>query len=584
MNVTWQGVFPAATTQFQPDQALDLPATMAHIGKMIDAGIHGLIMLGTVGENCSLLYEEKLEVLRATVRHVGGRLPVLSGVAECSTALACRFAADAQKLGVDGLMVLPAMVYKSDPRETIAHFRAVARATSLPIMVYNNPVSYSVDITPEMFVELADQANLVAIKESSENVRRITDLKNLCGDRYILFCGVDDLVLESILLGATGWVSGLVNAFPAENRLLWDLATAGRWDEAREVYRWYTPLLHLDTHVKLVQYIKLAQQECGLGSELVRAPRLTLVGEERERVLAIIRHGIATRPGKVQIRTIVTLLAGSTGGSQNVQSRISVIDTHTGGEPTRIVTAGGPDLGSGTMAERLAVFRDRHDTFRSAVVNEPRGSDVMVGAILLPPVDPECVAGVIFFNNIGYLGMCGHGTIGVAVALAYLGRIGPGSHRLETPVGRVTITLEGPNTVTIDNVDSYRLAKDVSVTCPGSRRYVGDVAWGGNWFFLVHDHGETLSDANVERLTEVTWRIRQALTAAGITGTEGAEIDHIELFGPPDRARRRQQELRPLPRQGLRPFALRHGHQCQARVLDRRRQAWPRAASGGRRA
>ena len=163
-------------------------------------------------------------------------------------------------------------------------------------MVYNNPVSYSVDVTPEMFVELADQPNLVAIKESSENVRRITDLKILCGDRYLLFCGVDDLVLESMVLGARGWVSGLVNAFPAENRLLWDLATAGRWDEAREVYRWYTPLLHLDTHVKLVQYIKLAQQECGLGSERVRAPRLTLVGDEREQVLAIIRRGIASRP------------------------------------------------------------------------------------------------------------------------------------------------------------------------------------------------------------------------------------------------------------------------------------------------
>ncbi len=191
-------------------------------------------------------------------------------------------------------MVLPAMVYKSDPRETIAHYRSVARATDLPIMVYNNPVSYGVDITPEMFVDLGDEPKLVAIKESSENVRRITDLRNACGDRYILFCGVDDLVLESLLLGATGWVSGLVNAFPAENRLLWDLARAGRWDEARAVYRWYTPLLHLDTHVKLVQYIKLAQQECGLGSEMVRAPRLTLEGEERERVLAIIRRSIAT--------------------------------------------------------------------------------------------------------------------------------------------------------------------------------------------------------------------------------------------------------------------------------------------------
>jgi 1-pyrroline-4-hydroxy-2-carboxylate deaminase len=300
MSDAWQGVFPAATTQFQPDEALDLGATMGHVETMIGAGIDGLIMLGTVGENCSLLYGEKLEILRATVEQVARRVPVLTGVAEYSTSLACRFAEDAQRIGVDGLMVLPAMVYKSDPRETIAHFRAVARSTSLPIMVYNNPVSYSVDITPEMFVELADEANLVAIKESSENVRRITDLRNRCGDRYILFCGVDDLVLESILLGATGWVSGLVNAFPAENRLLWDLATAGRWDLAREVYRWYTPLLHLDTHVKLVQYIKLAQQECGLGSELVRAPRLPLVGEERERVLAIIRQGIATRPEKAQ--------------------------------------------------------------------------------------------------------------------------------------------------------------------------------------------------------------------------------------------------------------------------------------------
>jgi 4-hydroxyproline epimerase len=216
-----------------------------------------------------------------------------------------------------------------------------------------------------------------------------------------------------------------------------------------------------------------------------------------------------------------------------MQRRISVIDTHTGGEPTRVVVAGGPDLGSGTMAERLAVFRDRYDTFRSAVVNEPRGSDVMVGAILVPPVDPACADGVIFFNNVGYLGMCGHGAIGVAVALAHLGRVGTGSHRLETPVGAVTITLEDRNTVAIDNVESYRLAKDVSVAVPGLRTYRGDVAWGGNWFFLVQDHDETLSVSNVERLTDVTWRIRQALTAQGITGTAGGEIDHIELFGPP---------------------------------------------------
>jgi 4-hydroxyproline epimerase len=216
-----------------------------------------------------------------------------------------------------------------------------------------------------------------------------------------------------------------------------------------------------------------------------------------------------------------------------VTRRISVIDTHTGGEPTRVVVSGGPDLGAGTMAERLGVFRARHDDFRSAVVNEPRGSDVMVGAILQPPVDPSCAAGVIFFNNVGYLGMCGHGTMGVAVALGHLGRLGPGSHRLETPVGVVTISLEGRNTVTVDNVESYRLAKDVSVSVPGLRAYSGDVAWSGNWFYLVRDHGETLSLANIERLCDVTWRIRQALTAQGITGKGGSEIDHIELFGPP---------------------------------------------------
>ena len=296
MTVTWRGVFPASTTQFHPDGSLDLPGTGAHVERLLRAGVHGVIMLGTVGENCSLEHREKLDVLRATVEKVGRRVPVLSGVAECSTALACRFAADAKKCGVDGLMVLPAMVYKSDPRETVAHFRAVAAATDLPILCYNNPVSYGVDITPAMFADLADEPKFVAVKESSENVRRITDLKNLCGDRYALFCGVDDLILESVALGAVGWVAGLVNAFPEENRLLWDLLTSGKHEEALRVYRWYTPLLHLDTHVKLVQYIKLAAATNGHGSEMVRAPRLPLAGREREEVLSIVRQAIETSP------------------------------------------------------------------------------------------------------------------------------------------------------------------------------------------------------------------------------------------------------------------------------------------------
>lgn len=298
MPPTWRGVFPAVVTHFHDDESLDLDATVRHVEALIAAGVHGLIMLGTVGENPALEYGEKLDVLKRTVEHVDGRLPVLTGVAENTTRLACRFAADAERLGCDGLMVLPGITYKSDARETVAHYRSVARAGSLPIMCYNNPVSYGVDITPEMFAEMADEPKFVAIKESSEDPRRITDLKNLTGDRYILFGGVDDLVLECALLGAVGWVSGLVNAFPAENRLLWDLVTSGRWDRALAVYRWYTPLLHLDTHVKLVQYIKLAVQECGYGNEQTRAPRLRITGPEREQILSIIRHGIATRPAR----------------------------------------------------------------------------------------------------------------------------------------------------------------------------------------------------------------------------------------------------------------------------------------------
>lgn len=295
-KVSWGGVFPAAVTIFREDHAIDFPATLAHLERLLAAGVHGLIVLGSVGENCSLEAGEKRELLRAVVDRVAGRAPVLTGVAETTTSLACRLAKDAAALGVDGLMVLPGMVYKTDPRETVTHFRAVARATSLPIMCYNNPPSYGVDITPAMFHELTGEATIVAIKESSGDVRRITDLVNTFGERFLLFAGVDDLVLECRLLGAVGWVSGLVNAFPNENRVLWDLATRGKWVEARKLYRWYTPLLHLDTHPKLVQYIKLAMAECGLCSETVRPPRLPLAGEERERILGIIREAIQTRP------------------------------------------------------------------------------------------------------------------------------------------------------------------------------------------------------------------------------------------------------------------------------------------------
>jgi 4-hydroxy-tetrahydrodipicolinate synthase len=260
------------------------------------AGIHGVILLGSVGENTALSYEEKLAVLRELHPVAKGKIPVLSGVAENTTATAARYAADCERIGIDGLMVLPAMIYKADRREALAHFRGVAGASALPVMVYNNPPSYFVDLTPDCFVELAEEKTIVAIKESSGDPRRITDLVNTVGDRYILFSGVDDLVVECAMLGATGWVSGLVNAFPGENRALWEYCVAGQWEAVRALYRWCTPLLHLDTHVKLVQYIKLCMAETGYGSEKTRAPRLPLVGEERERVLGVIRRAIATRP------------------------------------------------------------------------------------------------------------------------------------------------------------------------------------------------------------------------------------------------------------------------------------------------
>jgi 4-hydroxy-tetrahydrodipicolinate synthase len=303
MRVNWHGIYPAVTTQYHEDQSLDLKATARHLETLIAGGIHGAIMLGTVGENASHEYHEKLEVVKMAVETIAGRVPVLTGVAENSTPLACRFASDVEKIGVDGLMVLPAMIYKTDPRETIAHYRGVARATALPIMVYNNPVAYGTDITPEMFADLADEETLVAIKESSENVRRITDLTNVTGDRYILFNGVDDLALEAVVLGAVGWVAGLGNAFPEETRLFWDLAVSGKYDEAREVYRWFTPLLHLDTKPKLVQYIKLAMAECGVGSETVRSPRLPIAGSEREEILGIIRRAMETRPALARLGT-----------------------------------------------------------------------------------------------------------------------------------------------------------------------------------------------------------------------------------------------------------------------------------------
>jgi 1-pyrroline-4-hydroxy-2-carboxylate deaminase len=292
----WSGVFPASTTQFARDESLDVSATQKVVAALIDDGVNGIICMGTVGENCSLSAPEKRTLMSAIKEAAAGRVPVLSGVAENTCALAAQYARDAEKIGIDGLMLLPAMVYKSNRRETLHHYRTVAQATGLPIMVYNNPVSYGVDITVDMFGELADLPNIVAIKESSEDTRRLTELRRAHGDRFVLFGGVDDIVLESLMLGATGWVSGLTNAFPRESVALFALAKAGRYAEALAIYRWFMPLLRLDTIPTLVQCIKLAEQLMGRGSEMVRAPRLCLEGAERAWVEGLVRDAVATRP------------------------------------------------------------------------------------------------------------------------------------------------------------------------------------------------------------------------------------------------------------------------------------------------
>lgn len=292
----WSGVFPAITTQLKRDQSLDLAGTAKHVDVLIESGVTGIVFLGSLGENQALSPEEKRLVIEAMVEAVNGRVPVVSGVAESSTAAACAYVRDLERLGADGFMLMPPMLYKGDPRETMTHFRKTAAATGLPIMLYNNPISYANDITPEMFARVADVKNFVALKESTGNTRRITDLHNLVGDRYALFTGVDDLVLESAVLGIDGWVAGSGIAFPRENQFFWELTRASKWEQAREIYRWFTPLLHLDTHTKFVQYIKLAVQETGLGAEWVRSPRLPLTGPERKQILDIIHNGIVKRP------------------------------------------------------------------------------------------------------------------------------------------------------------------------------------------------------------------------------------------------------------------------------------------------
>lgn len=292
----WRGVFPALTTRFTPEGGLDFDAMARHLEFQLEAGVHGIIILGSLGENATLSPDEKVELKRFFAREVGGRVPLLAGIAECATRDALAMAAAGEQAGLDGFMVLPPMRYPSDRRETLAWFREIGRGTALPLMIYNNPVAYGTDLVPEDFAELGDIGNYVAIKESSADPRRFPVIRRLCGDRFDLFCGVDDLALECFSVGAVGWVAGLVVAFPKETVRLYELMAAGDWAAARDLYDWFLPLLQLDIGPLFVQQIKLVEELVGVGSARVRAPRLELEGEARARVERIVAEALATRP------------------------------------------------------------------------------------------------------------------------------------------------------------------------------------------------------------------------------------------------------------------------------------------------
>jgi 4-hydroxy-tetrahydrodipicolinate synthase len=296
MSIQWQGVFPALTTKFTSDDRLDLPLFDKNLQAQLAAGVEGVILGGTLGEASVLSNDEKFELVRFTVEKVNGKVPVVMNIAEGSTRDAIKLASEAKRCGAKGLMMLPPMRYKSDHRETVAYYKAVADSTDLPIMVYNNPVDYKIEVTLDMFGELAACKNIQAVKESTRDVSNVTRMINRFGDRFKILCGVDTLAMEELVLGAHGWVAGLVCAFPKETVAVYRLTKANKIEEAVKIYRWFLPLLELDIHPKLVQYIKLAEQEVGLGSENVRAPRLPLIGEERERVLSIIHDGVKSRP------------------------------------------------------------------------------------------------------------------------------------------------------------------------------------------------------------------------------------------------------------------------------------------------
>nr|WP_212747629.1 dihydrodipicolinate synthase family protein [Fodinibius saliphilus] len=306
MNIDWHGVYPAITTKFNKDESLDLKTFRDHLRVQVEAGIHGIILAGSLGEASTLSRDEKLELLDTALDEIGNEIPVLLNIAERTQRDAIKLTQDAEAKGASGIMLLPPMQYKADDREVVAYFSAVAEATDLPILIYNNPVDYGIEVTMGMFEELISYDNIQAVKESTRDLTNVTRMKNRFGDRIKILCGVDTLAMEAMVMGACGWVAGLVSAFPDETVVIYELVKVGRIEEALKIYRWFMPLLELDINSKLVQNIKLAEVAAGVGTEHVRKPRLPLVGEELEHVQNVITDSLEKRPELPEVKQPVS--------------------------------------------------------------------------------------------------------------------------------------------------------------------------------------------------------------------------------------------------------------------------------------
>ena len=570
----FSGTMPALMTPCGPDRRPDFDALVKMGKHLVGAGMSGLVYCGSMGDWPLLTIEQRMEGVERLAK---AGLPVIVGTGAQNTEQAAALARHAKEKGARGLMIIPRVLSRgSSTAAQRGHFaRVLKAAVDLPSVIYNSPY-YGFQTRAELFFELRNEfPHLVGFKEFGGAESLSYAAEHIAGrsDDIALMVGVDTEVFHGFVnCGACGAITGIGNVFPHEVLRLVELCErAAKGDvEARrlalELDSALSPLSVFDEGVDLVLYFKRL---------------MTLVGHDEYALHLNDFDALSRSQESMAKRRFTTFRAwyASWPGRQGL-SAMRVIDSHTEGEPTRVIVDGGPPLGDGPLAGRRARFAGEFDHFRRFAVNEPRGHDAIVGALLCEPHDPSCAAGVIFFNNVGYLGMCGHGTIGLAVTLAHMGRLKPGRHRFETPVGVVGVELVDGCTATVENVESYRFAEAVEVEVAGLGAVRGDVAWGGNWFFLTSNAPCDLEFANVGPLTEAATAISDALRSPR-RARQGRRLDRPHrVFRVRAIERREQPQFRPLPRRRLRPVAVRNRNQRQARLPPRRRKVAARRSLG----